>query len=324
MRWIQEKLPGTGQNSAEVYIMRGSPKNQVNFIFRESGLNLIGQSKHEEKEIVRQNGAKTWHEMGQKMGIHSYNTADAYRECWVRCFEYNRRENGLKDLTKIEPQHVENYLNYCVDSGVSRATYNQYSAALGKLNVALNRFSENKKLGRSYDLTKGIEATRKRAQESLAKFDGSRAYERPCDLICEIKDEKFHLAAEIQHNTGCRLHETALILPKQLDGDNFTYVGKGGKILTKELPSNLADSLRQQFRESGEFRIDKNKYRVALKSAAFATGQSYTGSHGLRWSYAQEKMQEFGKKGQDFYTNLGEVSKLMGHERPDITEYYLK
>ena len=37
------------------------------------------------------------------------------------------------------------------------------------------------------------------------------------------------------------------------------------------------------------FEFDKDAYRADLKEAAAKTGQDYEGSHGLRWSWAQER-----------------------------------
>jgi integrase len=49
-----------------------------------------------------------------------------------------------------------------------------------------------------------------------------------------------------------------------------------------------------------------------------------TGAHGLRHSYAQERMDELQSMGYDRDTALETVSQEMGHFRPDITEVYLR
>jgi len=302
--------------------MRGSPKYQVGQIYNESGIKRIGESKHEAKAAAREGGARTWAEIGQKVGIHSYKTADAYRETWKRCFEHARAESGLKDITKMEGRHVQSYLKSVADSGCSRATFNQYAAALGKLDQALNLYSEKHDLGKSYDLAQGVTSAREFGT-NLQKFEGSRAYDRPADLVHAVSDSKHQLAAQIQHETGVRINEVGHIRPDQLRGNDLDVQGKGGKELTKTLMPETAAQLRGEL-ERGSFQISKDDYRADLQTAAAQTGQEYTGSHGLRWNYAQEQIEARCSEGTPYYQALGEVSREMGHERPDITEHYLR
>ena len=54
------------------------------------------------------------------------------------------------------------------------------------------------------------------------------------------------------------------------------------------------------------------------------TRQPYQGSHGLRWSYAQERHNEVQQHGYTYEQSLSIVSQELGHERADITEHYLR
>jgi integrase len=47
------------------------------------------------------------------------------------------------------------------------------------------------------------------------------------------------------------------------------------------------------------------------------------GAHGLRHSYAQDRMEELQQRGIFYQQALGIVSQEMGHFRADITEVYL-
>jgi hypothetical protein len=302
--------------------MRGSPKYQISQIYNESGIKQIGQSKHVAKAAAREGGARTWAEIGQKVGIHSYKTADAYRETWKRCLEHARAESGLKDITKMEGRHVESYLKSVAERGCSHATFSQYCAALNKLDQALNLYSEKHDLGKSYDLALGVTSARDFGT-NLQKFEGSRAYDRPADLVAAVPAGKHQLAALIQYETGVRINEVGHIRPDQLRGNELDVQGKGGKQLTKTLTPETAAQLRGEL-ERGSFQIDKDNYRDDLKAAAAQTGQDYNGSHGLRWNYAQEQIKARCSEGTPYYQALGEVSREMGHERPDITEHYLR
>jgi len=70
--------------------MRGSIKWQVNKVFKV--ISKIGYSKHFEKELVRNSGASTWHEIGKGLGIYSYRTLDAYRDVAKQLMSYVKSE----------------------------------------------------------------------------------------------------------------------------------------------------------------------------------------------------------------------------------------
>ncbi|WP_419783313.1 tyrosine-type recombinase/integrase [Maridesulfovibrio sp.] len=300
--------------------MRGSPKYQVTQIFRKSGIFQPGSSKHMAKDQARGEGAKTWAQIAEKTAIYSYKTADAYREIWLRFAKFARKNEGLRDLVKVEPRHVRSYLEHCAEKGVSAATFGQYAAALGKFENALNLFVRGK---RSYNLRSGIKAARRPAV-NLVRFDDSRAYERPVELVSSVRSESHQLAAQIQLHTGCRVREAALIESSQVSNGQFSYQGKGGLVVTKNIPQVLESKLRVYFNREGQFKIDPEKYRRSLKTASVATGQKYQGSHGLRWSYAQGRMVELRMNNVSYYDSLRIVSYELGHKRPDITEHYLR
>ena len=100
--------------------------------------------------------------------------------------------------------------------------------------------------------------------------------------------------------------------------------GKGGKENEIALNVETYYRLENHIRDNGEFKIDKDAYRSDLKEAAEKTEQDYNGSHGLRWSFAQERFQEIQQHGLTYEEALSRVSEELGHERSDITEHYLK
>jgi len=62
--------------------LRGSIVEQVQALYRLSGIAQVEHSKHRAKELAQGSGAKTWHEIGKPLVIYSYSTADAYRDVW--------------------------------------------------------------------------------------------------------------------------------------------------------------------------------------------------------------------------------------------------
>ena len=101
-------------------------------------------------------------------------------------------------------------------------------------------------------------------------------------------------------------------------------VGKGGKEREIHVSPETYQAAASIIEKNGNLNFDKSEYREALKEAAIESGQDYHGSHGLRWNYAQEKMDELEKNTSMTYEErLQEVAWEMGHERADITEHYL-
>lgn len=101
--------------------------------------------------------------------------------------------------------------------------------------------------------------------------------------------------------------------------------GKGGKVRQVPLPITTYTALQNRLHDE-PLLIDPAAYRTSLRQAAHATGQEYSGhgTHGLRWCYAQERMDELIRHNVAYEVALTRVSKLMGHERASITRRYLR
>lgn len=301
--------------------MRGNIKYQVAQIYSQSGIKQIGESRHAAKELARAEGAKKPDEIGKKTGIHSYATADAYRDVWRQAGNFCKDNYGVKDLEKMKGEHARAFLLSKVKDGVARQTFKQYASALEKLGTALNWYSARYERGNSYDFTKELKDVRALGRE-LPASKGARAYTQPRQLLIALEQSNFRAAAALQNNNGLRLDELRTI---SLKGNSLASVrGKGGKIREIRLHPNLEKYLSKNL-EAGQrgLRINEREYRAALKQAAEATGQRYTGSHGLRWNYAQDRFQQLQADGLPRDLALSQVSAEMGHERADITEHYL-
>ncbi|TMX37523.1 integrase, partial [Vibrio rotiferianus] len=66
-----------------------------------------------------------------------------------------------------------------------------------------------------------------------------------------------------------------------------------------------------------------NRWSSSFTTASNRALNWSTGAHGLRHSYAQERMSEL-QKNMTYEKALEVVSQEMGHFRPDITEVYLR
>src|SRR5690242_11660011 len=112
--------------------MRGSTIYQVMTVW--SAIDQIGNSRHDAKiaaraELAAKGQAATPHNIGKVLGIHSYKTADAYRDVWVGIMKHAKAAHGMKDIERLTGEYVAGFLHAKVAAGIRYATFQQYAAA---------------------------------------------------------------------------------------------------------------------------------------------------------------------------------------------------
>ncbi len=183
----------------------------------------------------------------------------------------------------------------------------------------------------------------------------SRAYSRvQVGMVVEAQRDGNALATEVAYAAGLRAHELLTLLPiadqpadrrpardsKFLgrEGCRYSVIGKGGLIREVVIPYPLAEQLerlrldkpkrytdrgihyRCHYALSGGHRWSNSFSRAAKRALGWSAG-----AHGVRHSYAQERMVELQVKFRlDRKAALETVSQEMGHFRPEITEVYLR
>jgi hypothetical protein len=320
--------------------VRGNFRSQIAGLWQQSGINQIGESRHKLKEKARANGASGSYEIAQEIGVSSFNTAKAYLNTWRQLAEYGKEGYGLRDIEKITPEMVKDFLESKAEVGVSWQTLTTHAAGCNKLAAALSQYSEIiaarfDRQASKYNFKHAIQSVRNAYRSELERFMDSREYKNPTSLKEALQDLNHKLAASLQHEAGFRLHEASLIKDGQLKGcgvDKYTgkdvgYIevqGKGGHMTLGLVSVETYNALASHIKENGNFGINKEEYRAALKQAAQdSSGNFYTGSHGLRWNHAQERMNELQEHGLKYEIALGVVSKELGHHRVSITRHYL-
>ena len=303
-------------------------------MFKDSGIFNPGVSKHIEKGTAREKGAKTWSDLGRELNIYSYNTAETYKQVWHDFGQWAKAEAGLKDIEKTTGEHVKAYLESRIVDGIKYTTYEKECAALAKFENALNAWSDKHSKDNEYNFRDSIREIKAEAREVLDRSVESRAYESPNSLISSISNDSYRTIASVQYEGGARINEVWKIETNNLKGmklDPYSkefkgYIevsGKGGKEREIALSIDTYKQIENILQEKGNMEFDKDEYRNSLKEAAELSGQDYTGSHGLRWNFAVERMEELQGTGMTYEERLQEVSWEMGHERADITEHYL-
>ena len=320
--------------------MRGSTKYQVQTLFRESGIDQIGTSKHHAKELVRQEFAAmdkraSWHDIGQNTGIHGISTANDYQQVWRQILEFAKETEGIRDIEKLTGAIVANFLESRVELGIAKDSFDKYASAAEKLSVALNGYSAMVGHGNIYSFTDAIKPVRALARAELDSTQQARAYTDPRQLVAAVQRPDYQLASSIQLEAGSRFRETSNITVRNLQGLKvdphtgqtmgwYATQGKGGKSLEKMVSPATYSLLEKHIQTHGAFRIDGSSYRESLKAAAAASQQQYHGSHGLRWNFAQERYKELQTHCLSATEALQVVSTELGHNRIDITMHYLR
>lgn len=192
-------------------------------------------------------------------------------------------------------------------------------------------------------------------KSELQQVLSSRSYTREqVAAIAERQTDKNALATQIAHAAGLRAHELLtlrLASERPADarpardekfairekGERYTVIGKGGLCREVMIPRELAERLENTRLAEPQRVTDRgvhyqSHYAIGggqrwsnsfSQASNAALGQS-TGGHGLRHSYAQERMGELQRDGLSYRDALEVVSQEMGHFRDSITEVYLR
>lgn len=268
--------------------------------------------------------------------VSSYKTMESYRAIWNNFFNYLLEHWKLKDFEKIEPHHIQAYMDYKVEYYPSKQYLEKISAALGKLEIALKNFAKNiHNIDREYDFS--IRQTildEDRDLKYVSNNYHNRAYNNPLFLIENLKDPLHKIAAKIQYEGGARIEGVALIKKDQMMGikvDSITNK-EVGIVLTKEKGGKSGEvlvsidtytNLESYILEYDKFKINRQKYYNDIKQAAISLNENPEASHGLRWNFAKRRMFEYGKAGYSYEECLQQVSYEMKHNRASITQHYL-
>ena len=333
-------------NTTKVLYMRGGIGWQINTIFKESGIFQPGQSKHQAKmeareELARQGLSATSDKLAAKTAIYSYNTAEKYKDTWHDLAHYAKQEYGLRDITKLESEHIKGYLEQRIAEGIKYSSFQRECAALSKFELALNKFAQEHgdKYGAyktEFNFRDTINSVREVAKETLSRDLRDRGFENAREVIANITREESKIAASIQYEGGARISEACYIKENQLKGytiDKATgqEVGKiyldntkGGKEREILVSKETYQRLENYIQENGEFKISRNTYSHDVNAAARQAGERVYDTHSFRYNFAQERYNQYLESGYTHEQTLQSVSWEMGHERADITLHYLR
>ena len=227
--------------------------------------------------------------------VHSFGTARAYQQALTGFTNWLKQKFNNQSLERTTTEQARQYLE-------------ERAKTVRQKTLDLDR--------QALQILPGVgklERFKSRLDRSPLETNG-RAYTlEQVKMVAAAQSEHHALATEIAHAAGLRGHE----------------------LLTLRLADKReASTHREWLPERFEGRPDSVRYTVAGKgglawSRSFSAASKRalgwsTGGHGLRHSYAQERIEDLQRNGHTYDSALELVCQEMGHFRPDITEVYLR
>lgn len=313
--------------------------------FRHSGIAEFANSKHNDKEIARQElkaegKSATWANLADNMGIYSSKTYDNYLKINVEFARFCASKDGfnLKHIENAKSKHVEAFINHKLEQGISRNYFKQICAALGKFKTILNMTAEKFGTGKQYHWDAALNKVRETAYASFGEKENyNRAYANP-QAVLENLSGKYQTAAEIQFYGLARVSEATAITLDQFKGieihpvlgevGKIDIIGKGGKHNTIYIPVSTYKNALKMAKEHGSFSVNKDTYRDKVNAAANVAGEVKTNvvlaTHSIRWSGARARFETYINSGMTYEQSLSACAKALTHERLEISRLYLQ
>ena len=275
----------------------------------------------------------------------SVGTNRNYAACLAHVTQFVQ-ENKLGDLRQISRETSEAFLHSKREL-YSQKTLDMHRQALQMHLEAQGRLNHGEKL----EIVKSAIKT---------KLEHRAYTSKQVSLVANAQNDRNAFSTILAHSCGLRAHELLTLrplqdqpaterhyedgslksLPSKWEGREvgvpYSVVGKGGLIREVRVPVELAKKLEEKRLETPLRVRDRNVFYTSYYDVAGGKAWSNsfsaastralgwsTGAHGLRHSYAQERMREL-QKFVTYEVALETVSQEMGHFREEITEVYLR
>jgi len=267
----------------------------------------------------------------------SFRTKERYYEAMKRFCRFLAEEYHLQKLANISGKHLVAYVVYLQE--------NDKSASTIKTDLAAIRFFHDKISAPKYHLPSNDELAVKLERRRFGSVDrtwSSREFNLFVMLCGTMEHEDYAAIACLSYYAGLRIHECFRLdtaaAEDALRTGNLTIKGKGGKVRTVPINESIRIELTKMLAvtERGHklFVPDDMPTDIAIRRLqqfiyALRPRVQDEGSdrpmthHGLRHSFAARTYQELIQKGTSPLEASYQVSRLLGHERADVTNVYL-
>ncbi len=265
----------------------------------------------------------------------SYKTRERYFEAYKRFLRFLGEEYHLQKLSNISGKHLSAYISFMKDKG--------YSASTVKTDLSAIRFWHDKISGAKYTLPQNTAFTLKRRE--FGKVDrtwSNEEFEKMRNECKKAGHDDYEACMVIARYAGLRIHEVlridTAIARKAVKSKVLTIKGKGGKVRQVPINNAVEMELRKfllktpmgqklfvpEEKESHTVIWDIQHFIASHRKKISDEGRETNLTfHGLRHTYASEKFKQLIAAGYSDAHAKKVVSKLLGHERPDVTKIYL-
>ena len=268
----------------------------------------------------------------------SFQTKRRYYEAMQRFCRYLAEEFHLQKLVNISAKHFVAYAEHLQNSGRAASTV--------KTDLAAIRFFHDKMENAKYHLPDndalGVELERRRFGGVDRTWSAAEFNRMIGKAVAEGRDD-YACAMYLGRFCGLRIHEVfridAAIAERALREDAITIKGKGGKVRTVPIEDErvrvaLETMLKRTKRGHKLFVPDDVPTDRAINGVqlfiikhrdeiADEDREASLTFHGLRHTYAAVKYHVLTENGANALDAHFAVSRLLGHERPDVTNIYL-
>ena len=266
----------------------------------------------------------------------SIQTKRRYYEAVKRFCAYLADEYHLQKLSNVNGKHLVNYVIHMQDTGKSASTTKTDLAAIRFFHDKMDakyRLPDNDELGVTLERRRFGQFDRTWSAAEFNHILGKALAEDRYDYI---------LAMYLARYAGLRVHECfridTAIAEETLRNNAITIKGKGGKVRTVPINEQIAIAVKKQLdrtkrghkllvpddmhtdRAINRLQLFIMANREAIKDPNADVSLTF---HGLRHTYAAEKYQELINGGTNALEAHFAVSRLLGHERADVTNVYL-
>ena len=265
----------------------------------------------------------------------SIKTKERYYQAMQRFCRYLSETWRLQKLANIAPKHIEAYAEHLKKNNKSPATI--------KTDLAAIRFFHDKISEPRHTLPDN--STLKLSRRKFLGFDrtwSQQEFDLMLSIATELQHEDYVCAMCLAYYAGLRIHECCRLdtatAENAVKSGIITVKGKNGKVRAvpiDELIKTLFQK-RLKFIERGakllvpngtpthiyikQLQGFINHHRDKLPPCESKERLTF---HGLRHSYAFNKYSELINAGLQEWEARQKVSKLLGHERADVTGIYL-
>ena len=267
----------------------------------------------------------------------SFRTRERYYKACKRFCGYLADEYQLQKLENISGKHLTSYILWMQESGKSASTI--------KTDLAAIRFFHDKMSKPKYRLPDNSELTVELERRRFGGVDrtwSSVEFNKMLGKALAEDRYDYILALYLGRYAGLRIHECFRLdtaaAEQALRENALTVKGKGGKIRTVPINEQITIALRRQLsrtqrghkllvpdgvptdRAIALLQLCITKHRDEVRDADSVRPLTF---HGLRHTFAAEKYRELTDKGMGALDAHFAVSRLLGHERADVTNVYL-